>query len=312
MKNMSFIHTSSYRSAHIILTIMIITASCHLLVACNVSDKPDDESNMDDHSQTLLDLFYGMERTEDGYYSDSRLDTIQGLLHREFSEMWCRKDDSVKFELNIGVYLDAEYPNDTVKKAMLSKINKVIPEGFEYDLTNNLQTEILKRGANVNQSTSQFLDQWQQIFDQVTSLNKVKDDTSSYHEIIASRGCTVCHKIYEDNIWATYLLEESVDYHSSCGCPSHADYFSINKMDGSIFNLSDVLKHNDILNLENLIYYSYCLESHSSNSLTGKKLISKMDGVAIVSEGILVYFHPYNIGCGAEGQYNLIISKHCI
>ena len=31
------------------------------------------------------------------------------------------------------------------------------------------------------------------------------------------------------------------------------------------------------------------------------------DGIAIVPEGVVVYYHPYKIGCGAEGQFNSLI-----
>ncbi len=41
---------------------------------------------------------------------------------------------------------------------------------------------------------------------------------------------------------------------------------------------------------------------------TGEALIERADGAAFVGGGILFYFHPYNIGCGAEGQYNIVIA----
>ena len=45
----------------------------------------------------------------------------------------------------------------------------------------------------------------------------------------------------------------------------------------------------------------------ANDNYTGDKLISERDGIALLDEGVLIYFHPYKIGIGAEGQYNLII-----
>jgi len=36
-------------------------------------------------------------------------------------------------------------------------------------------------------------------------------------------------------------------------------------------------------------------------------LLAGMDGIAIIPEGVIVYYHPYAIGSGAEGQYNALI-----
>ena len=32
-----------------------------------------------------------------------------------------------------------------------------------------------------------------------------------------------------------------------------------------------------------------------------------MNGRAMIREGLVIYYHPYEIGCGAEGQYNAVI-----
>lgn len=263
------------------------------------------------NSSSLLDLFYGMEKDSAGtYLDDVRLDTISGLIHKEFRSIWCHHADSVKFEMSMGLYIDESYPTVVVRNVMFEKLNTVIPEGFSYDI-DETQDSFLKRGVRTVQSARAFIRDWGHLFNRVSALNGYNSSFSNYSMIVGSRGCAVCHKIYEDSIWATYIVEMSVDYHSSCGCPSSADYYTINKTTGKIFNMSDILSQHKFSAIERLILNEFDIETNANGrptcGLTGRELINRANGIAKLNEGILFYYHPYNIGCGAEGQYNLII-----
>lgn len=262
-------------------------------------------------STSLLDLMYGMERDSTGkYLDDARLDTIPGLIHKEYRSIWCHHADSVRFEMSMGLYIDESYPTVVVRNVLFGKLNAVIPDGFSYDI-DEIQDSLLKRGVGSAQSARDFLRDWEKLFNRVSALNGYNSNFSHYAMMVGSRGCAVCHKIYEDPIWATYIIEMSVDYHSSCGCPSHADYYTINKSTGNIFNLRDLLSRHNSAEIERLLLNEFDIETNANGrptcGLTGKELINRVNGIAILSEGILFYYHPYNIGCGAEGQYNLII-----
>lgn len=262
-------------------------------------------------NSTLLDLFYGMERDSTGtYLDDVRLDTISGLIHKEFRSIWCHHADSIKFEMSMGLYIDESYPTVVVRNVLFEKLNAVIPDGFSYDI-DETQDSLLKRGVRTVQSARAFIRDWGHLFNRVSALNGYNSSFSHYPMIVGSRGCAVCHKIYEDSIWATYIIEMSVDYHSSCGCPSSADYYTINKITGKIFNLSDILSQHKFSAIERLILNEFDIETNANGrptcGLTGRELVNRANGIAKLNEGILFYYHPYNIGCGAEGQYNLII-----
>lgn len=264
------------------------------------------------NSPTLTELFYGMEKDSIGNYYDARVDTITGLSHYEFSDTWYHFGDSIQFDVSAGLYIDDEFPSEIVKEVIFAKLNKAIPEAFEYDLSTDQQSELLKLGAKPNQSTFKFVKEWEQIFHQLTLLNHGIKSLPIFPNAIGSRGCTICHKIYEDDTWTTYILEESVDYHSSCGCPSVADYYTIRKQDGHILSLDDVLTDNNKEHVGITAYENYCMEARNNGfapiKCTPQHLMSILDGIAIVKEGILLYFYPYHFGCGAEGQYNLIIT----
>ena len=37
------------------------------------------------------------------------------------------------------------------------------------------------------------------------------------------------------------------------------------------------------------------------------KLLGDADGCALIREGLIIYYHPYHIGCGADGQFTAVI-----
>lgn len=264
----------------------------------------------DDAHTNFLGLFYGMEKNFNGEYVDSFLDTIPEITHKEFSNIWSKPLDSVRFEMTLGIYLDNEYPSDAVRETVFKKLNSIIPEGFSYDIDNR-QESLLKSGVATMQSVKGFLDGWECLFNKVSRLNGYGPKYANFPMIIGSRGCAVCHKIYEDSIWVTYIIEMSVDYHSSCGCPSSADYYTINKQSGKILTLSEFLAQCKRSNITDLIRREYENESKAKgftpSDFSGSELLGKANGIAKLKEGVILYFHTYNIGGGAEGQYNLVL-----
>lgn len=261
-------------------------------------------------SKSLLDLFYGMEKDLTGtYVSDMRLDTIPGLIHKENKRIWYIPSDSVRFEMSMGLYIDDSYPSSVVRNLLFKKLNDVIPEGFSYDI-DGTQEILLKRGVKIEQSADSFIHDWEKLFNRVSAQNGYCSEFSNYPMIVGSRGCAVCHKIYEDSIWLTYIIEMSIDYHSSSGCTSFADYYTIKKSTGEVFTVADFLSQQKTYEIERIILNEFDISAnskgYSTGSITGKQLIERADGIAKLREGILFYYHPYKIGCGAEGQYNLI------
>lgn len=264
----------------------------------------------DDTHTNFLGLFYGMEKNSDGEFVDSVLDIIPEITHKEFSSIWYKPLDSVRFEMTLGIYLDNEYPSDAVRKTVFKKLNSIIPEGFSYDI-NHRQESLLKSGVATMQSVKGFLDSWGNLFNKVSRLNGYGPKYANFPLIIGSRGCAVCHKIYEDSIWTTYIIEMSVDYHSSCGCPSSADYYTINKQSGKILTLSEFLaqcKRSDITDLLRREYENEAkAKGFTPSDFSGSELLDKANGFAKLKGGVILYFHPYNIGGGAEEQYNLVL-----
>lgn len=246
-----------------------------------------------------------------GAYVDSVLDTIPGLVHKEYVRYWRCADDIVRFRINMGIYLDEQFPNDVVKSTILTMVDSAMARTFEED-ADSVQAETLTHRIISKQSPRDFMDSWEQVFDQLTRINGYGPQDDRLFEIPDTRGCTICHKVYEDAEWATYGLQFSFHYHFCTVSRCDANYFSVNKQTGEVLSISDVLAQYGQSKIGPMLVETYkreaALRDFNPGQYTGDDLIARANGVAIISEGILFYFFPYNIGCGVEGQYNLILN----
>ncbi len=165
-------------------------------------------------------------------------------------------DDTAWFEMSMGIYLDEEFPNEIVRETVLTMVDTIIPATFIGDIVPAQFSAINDRVIN-KQSTEKFLDSWERLFDELTRINGYGPQYEHYGEVPGSRGCTVCHKLYEDDEWATYIFELSFNCHITCGCPSKADYYTINKQTGKVLTLSDILSKYDQSEIGALLLNSY-------------------------------------------------------
>lgn len=262
-----------------------------------------------DKGKTPLDLFYGMSDWYDHKetYTDSILDNIPGLYHQEFRAVLSIPEDSVRYLNSLGVYVDEDYPSIAVRKNVLSHLDSLICLGISYDIEDDLSHDLSKI-----ESTEEFLDVWKDFYDNLKEKADSENQHSSFREIPGTRVCVVSHKVASGNDRATYLMESSYDYHGSSGCPGEADYITYNISSGKPLSIDEVLKLYPVSNLEDKLRKAYIEAAKKNNfepleSMTGQQLLQDADGAAIINEGLLIYYKPYKIGSGAEGQYNLIL-----
>ena len=95
--------------------------------------------------------------------------------------------------------------------------------------------------------------------------------------------------------------------------PSSADYLTIEKKSGRVLAFYDFFTKDHENEIELLLRQSYILEQQKRGyddylAIDGLLDHSYKNNCAKVKEGMLFYYHPYEIGCGADGQYNLIIN----
>lgn len=273
-------------------------------------------------AETPLDLFLGMDYDEDYSYvgSDSLLYRFPGLIMQEVDATWynCIDDDFFcKFRCSLGLYIDKEYPSQAVFSRVEAAIDTLLVVSLGgFDGLDSKQAYRLLE-TNRPQNAQQMLDFGRRVFDLYTSQMKATKPESTYETLPEGRLCLVGHKVYDKGDQATYLIEMSFDYNGSNGCPSMAHYLTIDKNTGKILQPEDVISKYGADKLKRLLYASYKKErvekgfdGDDAGEASPDVLLTSPDGCAIINEGVMFYYLPYNIGCGAEAEYHLILDLH--
>lgn len=272
----------------------------------------------DDEEANFLSLAYGMERDDNHKYTfrDSILDHIPTLISRHFIDTIFQDNDTERYkaQISLSIYIDRIFPNKTVRSVVEKKLDRVICKGLYDEYKNGLSQKVYPSAK-----TSDIFKFWKCRFAEFVKEKTNHHPLSEYSEIAAFRLCVVAHKIFEDSHWATYIVQHSLDIHGSCGCGSESDYLTISKSSGDILNIQDAVKPYNKDTIEELVYSEYLNRAVEWNSIetfqpSKSYFIDEADGVAKTKHGLLFYYKPYTIGCGAEGQYNLVINpeKHRI
>lgn len=284
--------------------------ACFLLSCESTKDNDEAKSKKEN---SLLDLFYGMEYDSlKNTYVDSILDVIPGLNHYEFDKVWFQNDEEypISFNSQIGIYIDTIIP-EKIWKNLEPIINKGLAEHISYDF--NLDSLFNNEIYSLSSNPIQFARKWEDLMEKFSETCKPTLDKALYHKITPLRVCGVVHKIAESDEWATYIVEFSFDYHSGCGCPSYADYYTFRKIDGHLITKDEIIEKQNKSKLGESLATKFSIEATNRRrmqvDLPENVLFDEMTGAAYLKDGLLIYFHPYVVGFGAEGQYNLIINN---
>ena len=135
-------------------------------------------------------------------------------------------------------------------------------------------------------------------------------DTSSFIEQFA----ILLVDIYRGDRFIT--MQEYTWYDcNSCGDNTALSWFTIERKTGRQLSLCDIIDESKLqdfayimirhlTDVGNSPWFDYARELRYCDLVD---YLKDCDGIAIVPEGVVVYYHPYKIGCGAEGQYNSLI-----
>ena len=122
--------------------------------------------------------------------------------------------------------------------------------------------------------------------------------------------------VWSKGDYYTFIVSDWYD-NLSCGNNSKVSYLTVNSQTGKELMLLDIIEKRYLRPFSNLLlkyltnYNGKWLDStFRRNAITvdtGMALIAEIDGCALLNEGLVLYFHPYTIESGAEGQYNAVI-----
>ena len=273
-----------------------------------------------------MELYLGMgqtqdERDQDGYsyHYDCdvpELEGVEGIARQELEATWYCFDEDFPghYRCTYGLYVDKDFPSDKIFRQVELGIDTLLTQSFYYnDELKDLKQSLALRKGYSPRNTQDILNRVKQAFDLYTKKNNSLKPDSADFELPESRVCIVAHKIFDDGDWASYIIEFSFSYNGSNGCPSWADYITVNKKTGRRLIPDDIIKKYGEEQVSKKLRQAYVKAKYERNfdlevyNLSGLELIDAADGCAIVNEGMMFYYRPYNVGCGAEGMFNLVL-----
>jgi hypothetical protein len=266
---------------------------------------------------TLLDLFYGMERSKEfsGYMQrDTILENTPNIVKSENTAWWYYNPDKMKFRSTLGLYIDKDYPSQKVFQRLEEAIDTTMVNGLSYYFFHiNADSVYNARRNNLPQNSADIFKFATSLFDQTTQSLQPNTSQSEYDYYLDFRVCVVAHKVFEQEGFSTYLLESSGDYNGSSGCPSDASYITLENESGRTISADNIIKRRKRESFKKLLYdkyYDYMTSEGYESYLISDDvdwIWESKSGISLINEGVLVFYKPYSIGPGAMGQVNLII-----
>ena len=163
------------------------------------------------------------------------------------------------------------------------------------------------------------------------SLNSAKEICDYYIEVAKSsfkKEVSVCdheanlpleqHGWMIADVWHkenyhTFLVSSWYDW-SSCGDNTAFSYVTVDSSTGNGLVYDDFVNQSDEKKLENLLLKylrnengRWADDNVRVTMYSKKSLLSQMDGCALLKEGLIIYYYPYTIGSGADGEFIAII-----
>lgn len=267
------------------------------------------------YNATMLDLFYGMGSMVGDSSKDTTLLRIPHLVKSEIGATWYNNKEQKSFYSTLGLYIDEEFPSSAVFRRIEEAIDTTLIEDLSPLHYLDKNSFYRKRKNKLPQNSTEIVEFATSMFSNITK-NMSKDSFIPGEDVAymtGARVCIVAHKVYERENLSTYLIESSADYNGSCGCPSQASYITLDNKSGDIITANDIIKPNNLPRFKKVIHEEFCkyIKSIGFQLNLGEEHIEwlwvEKDGIALINEGVLVFYKPYSIGPGSMGQVNLII-----
>ena len=100
----------------------------------------------------------------------------------------------------------------------------------------------------------------------------------------------------------------------SCGNNTRESFWTVDAISGKLLGLEDLVLPEKIdtvtaLMMPRLVNAKdeYIIQQNPYKPEEYTSILQRADGCALIPEGLVIYFYPYNLGSGADGQYEAVI-----
>jgi hypothetical protein len=100
----------------------------------------------------------------------------------------------------------------------------------------------------------------------------------------------------------------------SCGNNARESWWTVDATTGNLMTLDDMVLPEMRDSLSTLMMPrlingkgEYLVRLYDFYTLDDKDVLPLANGCALIPEGLIIYFYPYNLGCGADGEFEAVI-----
>lgn len=288
----------------------LVIITCVLLVNVSQSFAQDYDGswNRPTINQASDDFKYAYFGRVEPYYHKPGIDIhslppIPGLKYRSYS-IFCQKDTCYAARAVIAI----RCPEDPVlmhwSSSRAAKFAEWCNGIIEHDGT---RYNILKVSSSAD-ICNLYIRCIQKSFNQLTC------DEIGDHGTPNEQFAFLLTDCWRTDKYCTFYESKWYDW-MSCGDNTTESYFSVNIETGEIATVTDFVREKDLPRLANLMMkylknYKGELWVYPDFEWVASEpldLLKQMNGCALIREGLVIYYHPYEIGCGADGHFKAVI-----
>lgn len=100
----------------------------------------------------------------------------------------------------------------------------------------------------------------------------------------------------------------------SCGNNARESWWTVDATTGKLLGLKDIVRPEKVDSLSMLMMArlengkgEYIVQQYPYEPSEYTGVLERANGCALIPEGLVIYFYPYNLGCGADGEYEAVI-----
>ena len=232
---------------------------------------------------------------------------IEGLVHRSAYAM-CPKDTCFAEYAVLALRCPPIQPLLNWVADTVSAFVHECPIGNGLSIYNNGELSIPAKHLKSDREICDYY---------IGQLNHVYDNWhctgEGDHDVINEQAGLLLADCWNNGNLYTFHRMDWYDW-LSCGNNTRESWWTVNAKTGKLLTLDDMVRQEKKDSLSNLMMAQLVngrgelyAEQYAEASRNKLEVLSRADGSALISDGLVIYFYPYKLSFGADGQYKAVI-----
>ena len=232
---------------------------------------------------------------------------IEGLVHRSAYAM-CPKDTCFAEYAVLALRCPPIQPLLNWVADTVSAFVHECPIGNGLSIYNNGELSIPAKHLKSDREICDYY---------IGQLNHVYDNWhctgEGDHDVINEQAGLLLADCWNNGSLYTFHRMDWYDW-LSCGNNTRESWWTVNAKTGKLLTLDDMVRQEKKDSLSNLMMAQLVngrgelyAEQYAEASRNKLEVLSRADGSALISDGLVIYFYPYKLSFGSDGQYKAVI-----